>query len=185
VSEIRRSHRSQGAKRPNFVIPIAFLAVAALAAGWFFLRPHLASPRAITVYYTAMDGTTEQPWNLSMRPRPAGTSDAEWEHDVALYAALQSVVGPPSDVQAVRFPSGTRVNDVTIHGSSITVDLSRAVESRSGGTFGENGEFKSLVYSMTALPGITAVQVTVDGKTLETLPGGHLELDAPLHRTDF
>jgi hypothetical protein len=29
------------------------------------------------------------------------------------------------------------------------------------------------------------VQVTVDGVRLETLPGGHLELDQPLHRSDF
>ena len=42
--------------------------------------------------------------------------------------------------------------------------------------------------SLVASPsgdGNNAVQVTVNGATLETLPGGHIELDQPLHRSDF
>ena len=56
---------------------------------------------------------------------------------------------------------------------------------QAGGTFGENGEFKGLVYTITGIPGIDALKVTVGGQTLPTLPGGHLELDQPLHRSDF
>ena len=149
------------------------------------MRPHAAAPNTLTIYYTKMDGTTVKPWDVTLRPRPAGSTRAEWAHDRALYAALQAVVGPPADIRAVRFPPGTRVIDVAIHGSTVTVDLSKAVESQPGGTFGENAEFKALVYSMTALPGISAVQITVEGQRLPTLPGGHLELDEPLHRSDF
>uniref|UniRef100_E6Q4Q0 GerMN domain-containing protein n=1 Tax=mine drainage metagenome TaxID=410659 RepID=E6Q4Q0_9ZZZZ len=186
MSEIRRSgHRSAPKSRPNYAIPIVVLLLLAIGAGWWFMRPHAASPNTLTIYYTEMNGTTVKPWDVTLRPRPAGSTRAQWAHDRALYAALQAVVGPPADVRAVRFPPGTHVNDVAIHGSTVTVDLSKEVESQPGGTFGENAEFKSLVYSMTALPGISAVQITVEGVRLPTLPGGHLELDEPLHRSDF
>jgi spore germination protein GerM len=88
-------------------------------------------------------------------------------------------------VQAIRFPPGTRVIGVSVDGSTATVDLSKEVEAQAGGSFGENGEFKGLVYTVTGIPGIDAVQITVDGSRLETLPGGHLELDQPLHRSDW
>ena len=73
----------------------------------------------------------------------------------------------------------------SIDGSTATVDLSKQVERQAGGTFGENGEFKALVYTMTGISGINAVQILVEGSRLETLPGGHIELDQPLHRSDF
>jgi spore germination protein GerM len=38
---------------------------------------------------------------------------------------------------------------------------------------------------MTGVPGIHAVQVKIEGQTLPTLPGGHLELDQPLQRSDW
>ncbi|HVA34173.1 MAG TPA: GerMN domain-containing protein, partial [Candidatus Baltobacteraceae bacterium] len=78
-----------------------------------------------------------------------------------------------------------RVLGVRVNGSTAIVDLSKEVESQAGGTFGENGEFKALVYTLTGVRGIDAVQVTVGGETLPTLPGGHLELDTPLHRSDW
>ena len=122
---------------------------------------------------------------VSPRPAQAGETDAEHLHNTVLYAAVQAVAGPPSDVAAVRFPPGTHVQAVSVTGSTATVDLSKDVAQQVAGTFGENGEFKSLVYTVTGVPGINAVQVTVNGATLETLPGGHIELDQPLHRSDF
>ena len=69
-----------------------------------------------------------------------------------VYAAVQAVAGPPSDIAAVHFPAGTRVRDVNVNGSTATVDLSREVGSASGGTFQENAEFKGLVYTLTGIP---------------------------------
>ncbi|MBV8148555.1 MAG: GerMN domain-containing protein, partial [Candidatus Eremiobacteraeota bacterium] len=85
----------------------------------------------------------------------------------------------------IRFPPGTRVLDASVNGSTTTVDLSKEVEQQPGGSFAENGEFKALVYTMTGVHGLDAVQVKIDGKTLPTLPGGHIELDTPLRRTDW
>ena len=49
----------------------------------------------------------------------------------------------------------------------------------------EGGEFKALVWTLTSLPGIDAVAVTVAGKKIATLPGGSFELDEPLRRSDW
>lgn len=159
----------------------------ALAAAWYFLRPH-APPgggATLVVYYTKLDGTTLGTWDVSLRAAQPGESADARLHDEATYAALQSVAGPPSDISAVRFPAGTRVRNVSVNGTTALVDLSGDVASANGGTFQENGEFKGLVYTLTGISSINAVQITIEGRTVETLPGGHLELDAPLRRSDW
>jgi N-acetylmuramoyl-L-alanine amidase len=167
---------------------IVVLIVVAGGSWWFLSHRGTGSAIGDTldVYYTkATDGTSEVSWPVSMRPMESGETSVEHTHNAALYAAVQSIAGPPADVQAVRFPTGTRVLAVTVAGTTATVNLSGDVKNQAGGTFGENGEFKSLVYTLTAVPGIDAVSVLVDGQKLDTLPGGHLELDQPLHRADF
>lgn len=139
----------------------------------------------ITIYYTKIDGTTETPWTVSMRSQVSGESAAEHLQNAALYAAVQAVAGPPSTVEAVRFPPGTQVNSVHVTSSIAEVDLSNAVKSQAGGSFGESGEFKSLVWTLTSLPGIDGVGIRVDGQRLAVLPGGHLDLEKPLHRSDW
>ncbi|MGD0967332.1 MAG: GerMN domain-containing protein [Candidatus Aquilonibacter sp.] len=173
-------------KVSRVLIPIVIFAIAA-AAGWYFSRPHAPteSGQTLTVYYSKLDGTTLGTWDVSLRAEQSGESAAARLHEVASYAALQSVAGPPPDIAAVRFPPGTRVRDVSVSGGTALVDLSGDVASANGGTFQENGEFKGLVYTLTGIPSINAVQITIEGRTVETLPGGHLELDAPLRRSDW
>jgi spore germination protein GerM len=139
----------------------------------------------LNVYFTKMDGTSMGTFSVSERPPLSGESAAEHRHNIALYAAVQAIAGPPGGTEAIRFPTGTRVQGVTVDGSTATVDLSREVTRQAGGSFGENGEFKALVFTMTGVPGIDAVKITIDGATVPTLPGGHVELDQPLHRSDF
>ncbi|MHB8355330.1 MAG: GerMN domain-containing protein [Vulcanimicrobiaceae bacterium] len=173
--------------RNTRVLYLVALLVAVTAATWFVLsrRPPATVGAHVTIYYTKIDGTSEVPWVVSMRPPEPGESAREHLRNAALYAATQAVAGPPSTVDAVRFPPGTHVRSVRVDRSVATVDLSREVENQAGGTFGEDGEFKELVWTLTALPGIDAVAVRVDGKTLGTLPGGHLEIDQPLRRSDW
>lgn len=172
-------------KRTLFLV-VVLIVVA--GGSWWFLshrNPNTVGD-TLDIYYTkAADGTSEVSWPVSMRPMQSGETSAEHLHNSALYAAVQTIAGPPADVQAVRFPTGTRVIGVTVTGTTATVNLSGDVKNQPGGTFGENGEFKSLVFTLTAIPGIDAVAVLIDGQKLETLPGGHLELDQPLHRGDF
>ncbi len=168
-------------------LPVLIVLLAIVAAGtWYYLSTRGTGPgQTLMVYYTKLDGKTLADQSVSLRPRQPGESAGEHVHNVALYAAVQAVAGPPNEVQAIRFPPGTRVLGVTVDGRTATVDLSSDVERQAGGTFGESGEFEGLVYTMTGVPSIDAVQITVDGQKLETLPGGHLELDQPLHRSDW
>jgi hypothetical protein len=166
-------------------ILVALLAIVAAATWYFYSQRTPTGGETLAVYYTKLDGKTLGNVRVSLRPRQAGESEAEHLHNTVLYAAVEAVAGPPNAIDAIRFPPGTRVASVAVDGSTATVDLSKEVEQQAGGSFGENGEFKGLVYTLTGIRGIDAVQVTVGGTRLETLPGGHLELDQPLHRSDW
>jgi spore germination protein GerM len=169
----------------RFPILVVLLLIVA-AATWYYVSERAGrSGETIAIYFTKLDGKTLGDVRVSLRPRQPDESTAEHLHNTVLYAAVQAVAGPPNDVQAIRFPPGTRVLGVGVDGTTATVDLSKDVEAQAGGTFGENGEFKGLVYTITGIAGIDAVQITVAGSRLETLPGGHLELDQPLHRSDW
>jgi len=161
--------------------PIALVAlfVIAMTAGWWFFNHRTSSAGdRITVYYTKIDGSTEVPWTVSLGP-------ARDPKSVAFYAATQAIAGPPAGTDAVRFPPGTRVLAVTINGSTVDVDISKEVSGLRGGSFAEAAAFKSLVWTMTALPSISSVTIRVDGARIPTLPGGHFELDEPLARSSW
>ncbi len=181
-----RQHRSIGSVRLSRALSLIVL-LAAIAAVWWYFTAHRNSPVGdhITVYYTKADGSTEVPWSVSMRPEQPGESAAEHLQNAVLYAATQAVAGPPSNVAAIRFPAGTHVLSAGVKSSTATVDLSRSVVSPQAGVLGESGEFKALVWTLTALPGIDRVAVTIQGQNLQTLPGGHLESDEPLRRSDW
>lgn len=165
---------------------VALLAIIAGFSWYFATRGHQgAAGSQITVYYTKLDGGSEEPWTVSMRAQQPGESDAEHMRNTVLYAATQAIAGPPSTVSAIRFPAGTHVLSASVNDSTATVDLSSEVKNVAGGVLGESGAFKSLVWTLTALPGINQVAIRVQGQTLSTLPGGHFELDEPLRRSDW
>jgi spore germination protein GerM len=103
----------------------------------------------------------------------------------AFYATAQAVAGPPAETSAIRFPAGTVVRAVHVAGRTATVDLGGTIAAPQSGSFAESGEFKALVWTLTSLPGIDAVQVKIGGARVPTLPGGHLELDEPLTRQSW
>ena len=180
------TRRSFAPVRTSRVALLVAVLVIVAGATWLWLSHHNQSPigENITVYYTKIDGKSEIPWTVSMRPQTSSESAQDHLRSAALYAATQAVAGPASTIAAVRFPPGTHVLSVDVTGSSADVDLSKDVANPSG-TFAETGEFKSLVWTLTALPGIGSVAVRVQGQRLDALPGGHLELDKPLHRSDW
>jgi spore germination protein GerM len=165
------------------ILFLLVLLVAVAAIAWYFAA-HRTAAGGITVYYTKVDGASEIPWTISVRPPNAGESGAGYTQYLAFYAASQAVAGPPQSLTAVRFPAGTHVLSATVDGTTATVDLSADVN-RSGGALNESGEFKSLVWTLTSLPGIDRVAVRVAGNKIATLPGGNFELDEPLRRSDW
>jgi spore germination protein GerM len=164
--------------RATRAVALVLLLVAVAATSWWFFTRHSNEPTAVTVYYTKTDGATVVPWSVSLGP-------ARDRDSVAFYAAVQAVAGPPAGVDAVRFPPGTTVLSTHVDGATADIDLSKDVGNHVEGSFDEAAEFKALVYTLTALPGISSVRVRVAGETLATLPGGHLELDEPLSRQSF
>ncbi|HEY9086169.1 MAG TPA: GerMN domain-containing protein [Candidatus Tyrphobacter sp.] len=168
-------------KASRIVALLVLVALVAAASWYVFFRPR--TPATLTIDYAKVDGTLAT-WTISQRPPQSGESAADYLHESVLYAAVQEVAGPPSDVEAVRFPPRTHVQSVSVDGSTATVDLSRDVAQQTG-TFGENGEFKALVFTLTSIPGIHSVQILVDGRRVATLPGGNFELDTPLTRSDW
>jgi len=181
---VRRSRpRSNPANSPLWLL-LAFIVI---VAGTFLLFRHPKSPigEHIAVYYTKTDGKTVVPWVVSVRPPQKNESADDRLRYAVLYAATQAVAGPDSSVSAIRFPVGTHVRSANVAKNVAAIDLSADVKNQAGGSLAETGEFKALVWTLTALPGIDAVAVKVDGVTVDTLPGGHLELDQPLRRSDF
>ena len=70
--------------------------------------------------------------------------------------------------------------------TTVDVDLTGSMTKHySGGAGDEAGLFKSLVFTLTELPGVKAVQVSLNGQIEAALPGGHLEIDEPLTRETF
>jgi germination protein M len=175
-----RSNRKFGSVRTIRVVAVLVI-LAVVGYGGYRVVRHFTKPKigdTITVYYSKADGETLAPWTVTL-------GSARDTPSVAFYAATQAVAGPASDVEAIRFPSGTIVRHVDVSDGTATVDLSGNVAAGGGGSFAESGEFKALIWSLTAVPSIKAVQIRVDGRKVPTLPGGHLELDEPLSRSSW
>jgi N-acetylmuramoyl-L-alanine amidase len=158
---------------------LALFAAAAIGIGWWYISQRVY-PVAdhLSVYYTQLDGSTEASWSALLGP-------AHDPQSVVFFAATQAIAGPPSGIEAVRFPQGTYVRSADLTGSTVVVDLSKEVDRLAGGSFRESATFKSLVWTLTALPGITAVRISVDGARVAAIPGGHFELDEPLTRSSW
>jgi spore germination protein GerM len=126
------------------------------------------------LFYVAEDGTR---LTSVERDVPYGEGAVEQAREI-IAAQMAPVVEPL--VSAV--PPGTTLRAVFIaDGGEAYVDLSReVVTAHPGGTLNELLTVYTLVDVLTAnLPAITAVQLLVDGKEVETL-AGHVDLRRPL-----
>lgn len=160
------------------ILILVALFTGAAYAGWWYLGHRPATGDTVTVYYTKLDGQSEVPWRVSL-------GSARDLKSVAFYTATQALAGPAPGVDAIRFPAGTHVSAIDVEGSTVHVDISKEIVSSAAGGFSEDGEFKSLVWTLTALPGISSVRITIGGAKVATLPGGHFELDEPLSRSSW
>ncbi len=133
----------------------------------------------ITVYFCRAGTGTLVPISYTIDPKLDGTQREKY--------ALGQLLAGPAGVQTalVLFPSGTQAA-VKHAGDTATVDLKGPIaKSFSSGTSDEIALFKSLTYTLTALPNVKSVQVLIGGQKLAALPGGHIELDEPLTRETF
>jgi spore germination protein GerM len=157
------------------LVVVALLAVAAFVGYRLFSHP-AQNAGTLAVFYVKPSDDTLVKWDVSLSPKANDLAS------VAFYATAQAVAGPAPDVDAVRFPAGTIVHSAHVSGDTATVDLGGNIATPQDGSFAESGEFKALVWTLTALPGISRVQVEINGARVATLPGGHFEIDEPLSR---
>ena len=126
------------------------------------------------LFYVAEDGT-----KLTSVERDVAYGEGPVEQAREIISAQIAPVVEPL-VSAV--PPGTTLRAVFItEGGEAYIDLSRdVVSAHPGGTLGELLTVYTLVNALTEnLPVVTAVQVLVDGKEVETL-SGHIDLRRPL-----
>lgn len=106
-------------------------------------------------------------------------------------ATLEALLaGPTADEAAApnhlltAIPTGTRALGLVLEGNVATVDLSGEFGG-GGGSESMLGRVAQVVYTLTALPGIEAVQFRIDGRPAEALGGEGIVLDEPQTREDY
>jgi germination protein M len=182
----------------NRVVMIAGVAAAAAALVWvlFFALPRraaqsnnpAATPAASTpapaassgrkikarLFYVAQDGI-----HLTHVERdvPYGEGTLEQAREI-----VTAQLAPVSDPLLSAIPGGTSLRAVFLtEGGEAYVDVSREVAAgHTGGTTNELLTVYTIVNALTEnLPAVTAVQLLVDGKEVDTL-AGHVDLRNPL-----
>ena len=118
-----------------------------------------------------------------VREVPLGATPAEQARLI-----VEAQVKTPLDGNVSAIPNGTKVRAVFLgaHGDAY-VDLStEAAIGHGGGTLNEALAVFAIVNAITSnLPDVTAVQILVDGKEVDSL-AGHLDLRQPIRRaTDW
>jgi spore germination protein GerM len=140
-------------------------------------QPESARKITATLFYISEDGL-----RLVTRKRevPYGANTSEQARRI-LEEALKPAPAPL--INAV--PEGTRLRAVFVTGrGDAYVDLSREVaDKHTGGSLDELFTVYAVVDALTVnLPAISAVQILVDGKEVDTL-AGHVDLRRPLGQT--
>ena len=129
-----------------------------------------------TLFYISETGTDLV---AVVREVPYGASPSE-QARLILEAQLQT-----PDGQASAIPPGTKLRGLFLGGrGEAYVDLSpEAMAGHTGGTLNEALAVYAIVNALTTnLPDVTAVQILVDGKEVDTL-AGHVDLREPLGRS--
>lgn len=102
------------------------------------------------------------------------------EVPLAEQALLELIVGPRDEGHLRTLPEESVILSVEVRGEVAFVDLgSETVEHHSGGSLGDKTSVSSIVHTLTELPGISAVQLLLEGQVVEAV-FGHIATDQPL-----
>lgn len=131
-----------------------------------------------TLFYVADDGVTLAPTSRNV---PYGATPADQARRL-----VEAQVAAPPDGLISAVPAGTTVRAVFLTDArEAYVDLGGAIRSaHPGGSLDEALTVYAIVNVLTVnLPEITAVQILVDGREVDSLRG-HIDLRAPLGRAN-
>lgn len=102
-----------------------------------------------------------------------------------LEVAFHSLLAGPADPNfTTTIPAGTRLRSVQIKNNGVHVDLSGEFTT-GGGTASMSSRLGQIIYTATTLQPDAQVWLYVEGKPLEYLGGGGLEVAGPLTRQRF
>lgn len=142
------------------------------------IAPDTTGARRIqaTLFYVSDDGAALV---QVVREVPFGATPAEQARHI-----VEAQVLPPPDGYASAIPAGAKVRSVFLgaHGEAY-VDLGPEVATgHGGGSSGEALAVFAIVNAITSnLPDVSAVQILVDGKEVDSL-AGHIDLRQPIRR---
>ncbi|MEI8240600.1 MAG: GerMN domain-containing protein, partial [Actinomycetota bacterium] len=107
--------------------------------------------------------------------RVAGRYLGTWDATAVMQALL---AGPTASERAAgistQIPAGTALRSAAIEGHVATVDLSKQFES-GGGSLSMQLRVAEVVYTLTTLPGVDAVNFRLDGKAVTSIGGEGIE----------
>ena len=106
-----------------FIIVALLIAAAAVSWYWATHRPMGTSGR-ITIYYTKLDGGSEIPWSVSMRPQQPGESGAEPGTTRFFMRQRKRLPGLRATSRRCAFRPDTSVITASVNDSTALVDLS-------------------------------------------------------------
>jgi hypothetical protein len=130
-----------------------------------------------TLFYVSDDGTELVPVN---REVPLGGTPGEQARRI-----IEAQVQPAPPGMATAIPPGTTVKAVYLTPTGVAfVDLSQTlVAGHSGGSLDETLTVFAIVDALTVnLPDVSAVQILIDGKEVDTI-AGHVDLRHPLGKS--
>ena len=82
-------------------------------------------------------------------------------------------------------PSGTRLNDARVSGSTAYLDFSEAFMFNNYGIEGYAGQLTQIIYTATSFPNVKDIQILIDGQKREYLAGDGIYIGKPLSRASF
>lgn len=130
----------------------------------------------VKVYYPNDDGS-----KLVAVSRKVTVTDGSDKYTAAIQSLMQ---GTKEKGQSTILPRQTKLRSVKLQDGVASVDFSGdLIKHFVGGSTGEEMLVGSVVNTLTEFPEVKAVQILIDGHSVETL-AGHMDLTVPIKRMD-
>lgn len=130
----------------------------------------------VKVYYPNDDGS-----KLVAVSRKVTVTDGSDKYTAAIQSLMQ---GTKEKGQSTILPRQTKLRSVKLQDGVASVDFSGDfLKHFVGGSTGEEMLVGSVVNTLTEFPEVKAVQILIDGHSVETL-AGHMDLTVPIKRMD-
>lgn len=166
-------------RKPKFpvaggLIAIVAVVLAAAVAAWWFTP---AKSPSVQVYFFKAD----KPFAVS---RPLLPDQAPLE------VAISELLKGPSDEEKLvglssQLPAGIKVRMIKTERDVAIIDFNGRLEAYGGGSTRVEGLVAQIVYTATAVPGISKTWIWLAGEKEVVLGGEGLVLDKPLSRGDL